>query len=31
VARASRDAKPLDLVARQLRVLLETRTAEGKS
>jgi AcrR family transcriptional regulator len=31
VARASRDVKPLDLVARQLRVLLETRTAEGKS
>jgi AcrR family transcriptional regulator len=31
VARASRDVKPLDLVARQLRVLLEARMAEGKS
>jgi AcrR family transcriptional regulator len=31
VARASRDVKPLDLVQRQLRGLLETVTAEGKS
>lgn len=31
VARASRDVKPLDLVQRQLRGLLESATAEGKS
>lgn len=31
VARASRDVKPLDLVQRQLRGLLDAATAEGKS
>ncbi|WNG95497.1 TetR/AcrR family transcriptional regulator [Mycobacterium sp. ITM-2016-00318] len=31
VARASRDVKPLDLVQRQLRGLLNAATAEGKS
>ncbi len=31
VARASRDVKPLDLVQRQLRALLQAETAERKS
>ena len=31
VARASRDVKPLDLVQRQLRGILDAATAEGKS
>ncbi len=31
VARASRDVKPLDLIGRQLRALLESATAEGNS
>ena len=31
VARASRDVKPLDLVHRQLRALLQAETAERKS
>jgi AcrR family transcriptional regulator len=31
VARASRDVKPLDLVQRQLRGILDVATAEGKS